>query len=380
MIERSLYLRITRQCFAGKVILLFGARQVGKTTLLKRVIQHFDVPSVWFNADEADVYAGFVKSDTSTALRQFIGPDKKLVIIDEAQQIPDIGKKLKLLHDNYPDIQVIATGSSAFELQNQANESLTGRKTEMYLFPLSYEELEKETSAPEQKRLLQTRLIYGSYPEIINNPGNEKENLIELVNSYLYKDILKLDGIRKSSFLQKLLQALAFQIGSEVSYHELSKTIGNIDTVTVEKYLDLLEKAFIIFKLPSFNRNLRNEIKKGKKYYFRDNGVRNVLISNFNNIDLRADTGILWENYIISERMKFHHYNQHHGNYYFWRTHDQAEIDFIEERDGMLYAYEIKWRKNKVRFPASFLEAYPNHETHVVTLDNYYNFIRAESK
>jgi uncharacterized protein len=373
--NRALYKTIAEQCFKGKIIILLGARQVGKTTILKQLQKDTDAPSVWLNADEADILSEFQSADTSTRLQQLFGKNNKLVIIDEAQQIPDIGRKLKLFHDTFPEVQVIATGSSAFDLQNGTNESLTGRKREFYMYPFSYAELASSKSEIEEKRLLNTRLIFGSYPEVINNPGKEREILVEIANSYLYKDVLQMDGIRKSAVLEKLLQALAFQVGSEVRYHELAKTIGNIDPATVEKYLDLLEKAYIIFKLPGLNRNIRNEIKKGKKYYFYDNGIRNVLISNYNQIDLRQDVGVLWENYLISERQKLLAYNQIYSNKYFWRTLDQAEIDYIEESDGTLNAYEIKWKNKSVRFPNSFKEGYPNHLQNVVNRENYTSFI-----
>jgi hypothetical protein len=378
-IERQIYAKIKTQCFKGKAIILLGARQVGKTTLLQKLRSEMGVPSVWLNADEADILQEFTNADTSTRLLQLIGPQSKLVIIDEAQQIPNIGKKLKLIHDTYPGIQIIATGSSAFDLQNEANEALTGRKREFYLFPLSFNELSANTSTIEEKRLLHTRLVFGSYPEVIMNPGYEKEILNEIATSYLYKDLLQYDGIRKASAIEKLLQALAFQIGSEVNYNKLAKTVGNINTATVEKYLDLLEKAYVIYKLPALSRNLRNEIKKGKKYYFYDNGIRNVLISNYNQIDLRQDKGALWENYLITERLKQLHYQRYYCNRYFWRTHDQAEIDYIEESDGIINAYEIKWKAQKVRFPNSFLEGYPNHKTKIVSKDDYEGFIRLEN-
>src|SRR5699024_6502851 len=236
----------------------------------------------------------FETATTSTQLLKFIGSNHKLVIIDGAQQIPHIGKKLKLIYDTRPDIQLIAAGSSAFELQEQMAEPLTGRKRTFYLYPLSYKEIAHNQSTLKTRRLLETRLIFGSYPDVVNSSDDEKNTLIEIANSYLYKDILKLDNIRKPVHIEKLLQALAFQVGSEVNYHELARTIGNIDKVTVEKYIDLLEKAYIIFKLPALSRNLRNEIKKGKKYYFYDNGIRNVLISNFSNFNLRQDKGALW--------------------------------------------------------------------------------------
>lgn len=373
--SRTLLQNLLEQCFKRKVILLIGARQVGKTTLLKKLQQELDVSSIWLNADEADVLQELSTANTSTQLLQLFGKDTKLVIIDEAQQIPNIGKKLKLFYDNYPEIQVIATGSSAFELQNNTNEPLTGRKVEFFMYPLSFSELVNASSLLEEKRLLQTRLVYGSYPEVINNQGREKEALRELANSYLYKDILQIEGIRKSSVLEKLLQALAFQIGNEVNYHELAKTIGNIDTATVEKYLDLLEKAFVVYKLPALSRNLRNELKKGKKYYFFDNGIRNVLISNYTTLEMRQDVGALWENYILSERLKHNQYFGHYCNSYFWRTHDQAEIDYIEEADGILHAYELKWKDQKVRFPNSFLQAYPNNTTQLISQANYVDFI-----
>lgn len=355
--------------------MLIGARQVGKTTLLKDVLNESKDTHVWFNADESDILQAFTNATTSTQLLQLTGAARnKIVVIDEAQQIPDIGRKLKLIHDTAPSLQVIATGSSSFDLQNSTAEPLTGRKKTFFLYPLSYKEIALNTSQIEARRLLETRLIYGSYPDVVNNPGYEKEVLIEIAQSYLYKDILRMEGIRKHSHIDKLLRAIAFQTGSEVNYHELSQTIGNIDTATVEKYLDLLEKAFVIYKLPAFNRNLRNEIKKGKKYYFYDNGIRNVLISNFAGIDLRMDKGALWENFLLSERLKINQYTGRYNNSYFWRTTDKAEIDYIEEEDGLLNAFEIKWKEQKVRFPLSFTQAYPNH-TEVVNISNFERFI-----
>lgn len=376
MIKRDLLSSVISSCFQGKIILILGARQVGKTTLLKEVVKKLDEPSVWLNADEADVLEAFSNAGTSTQLLQLVGANSKLVIIDEAQQIPDIGRKLKLLYDTYPHIQIIATGSSSFELQNNMSEALTGRKKTFYLYPISYKETVNNSSALEAKRMLDTRLIYGLYPEVVNNPGNEKEILIEIANSYLYKDILQIEGIRKPAHIENLLKALAFQAGNEVSYTELSRIVGNIDAATVEKYLDLLEKSFVIFKLSALSRNLRNEIKKGKKYYFYDNGIRNVLISNFSIPEMRMDKGALWENFLISERLKNNHYNKRYVNSYFWRTHDKAEIDYIEEEDGTLNAYEIKWKDKKVSFPNSFREAYPNHSTNVVNQSNFDEFVK----
>jgi len=375
MFQRKLLEKLLSQCFKGKVIILLGARQVGKTTLLKELVKQIDVPTAWLNADEADITEAFSGAKTSTQLIQLVGPANKLVIIDEAQQIPDIGKKLKLIFDNRPDIQIIATGSSAFEMQSSTAEPLTGRKKTLQLFPVSYAETVMNASPLEAKRLLDTRLVFGSYPKVMNNPGAEKEVLVEISNSYLYKDVLQLEGIRKPSHIEKLLKALALQVGSEVSYFELAQTIGNIDTATVEKYLDLLEKAFVIFKLSALSRNLRNEIKKGKKYYFYDNGIRNVLISNFLPPDMRSDKDALWENFLVAERLKRNAYNQHYPNTYFWRTHDMAEIDYIEEADGKLFAFEIKWKERQIRFPASFLQAYPEHETMLIHRENFEGFV-----
>ncbi len=376
MIKRDLLDSIISSCFKGKIILLLGARQVGKTTLLKEVVKQMDEPHVWLNADESDIYEAFVNAGTSTQLLQLVGPNNKLAIIDEAQQIPDIGKKLKLLYDTYPHIQIIATGSSSFELQDRMAEPLTGRKIVFYLYPISYKETVEYSSSLEAKRMLDTRLVFGLYPNVVNNPGHEKEILIEIANSYLYKDILQIEGIRKPAHIENLLRALAFQVGNEVSYNELSRIVGNINAATVEKYLDIFEKAYIIYKLPAFSRNLRNEIKKGKKYYFYDNGIRNVLISNFSLPQMRIDKGALWENFLISERLKNNHYNKKFVNSYFWRTHDKAEIDYIEETDGALHAFEFKWTDKMVRFPGSFLKAYPNHSTTIVSKSSFETFVK----
>lgn len=375
MVVRTLKEKIISSCFQGKVIIILGARQVGKTTLLKEVVKELAVAHNWLNADEPDILEALTNAGTSTQLRQLIGQTNKLVVIDEAQQIPDIGKKLKLIHDTFPEIQLIATGSSSFDLQNKTAEPLTGRKITFHLFPLSFKEIAENSSLIEAKRLLETRLIYGFYPDVVKNPGREKEILIEIAQSYLYKDILQLDFVRKPAHVEKLLRALAFQVGSEVNFHELAQTIGNIDTATVEKYLDLLEKAFVIFKLPALNRNLRNEIKKGKKYYFYDTGIRNVLISNFSIPEMRQDKGALWENFLMSERMKVNHYDTRYVNSYFWRTHDKAEIDYIEEENGILNAFEFKWKEQKIKFPASFLDAYPDHKTNLICKTNFEAFV-----
>lgn len=374
MVIRKLLETIKKNLFIGKVIILIGPRQVGKTTLLKQVLAESNEKSLWLNADEGDVKKALEDATTSTQLFQLFG-QHKLIVIDEAQQIENIGRKLKLAIDTNPTIQIIATGSSAFELLNKSNEPLTGRKKEFHLYPFSYSEMKEHHSSLIEKRMLETRLIYGSYPEIINNPGNEKEKLQELVHSYLYKDLLRYDGIKKSAVIDKLLLALALQVGSEVSYNELAKKIGNIEPATIEKYIDLLEKSYVIFKLTALSRNLRNEIKKGKKIYFYDNGVRNSIINNFNKLDMRDDKGALWENYLMSERLKRNSYNKHFCNVYFWRTFDQAEVDYIEEFDGGLNLYEFKWKTNRKKIPTSILNAYTITSSSFIDRDNFEDFV-----
>jgi predicted AAA+ superfamily ATPase len=369
MIDRIIEKQIADKFFKGKAILIFGPRQVGKTTLVKKIVSAQNQPFKWFSGDEADVRS-LLSNTTSTKLKALFG-NNKIVVIDEAQRIENIGITIKLVTDQMPDIQLVATGSSAFELANKINEPLTGRKFEFSLFPFSFGELSQHFELLEETRLLENRLIYGSYPEIVNNPSNEKEYLNLLTDSYLFKDILSYEGIKKPSVLQKLLSALALQLGSEVSYHELGQVLG-IDKNTVEKYIDLLEQVYIVFRLNGFNRNLRNELKKSKKIYFYDNGIRNALIGNFLPLDRRTDTGALWENYLISERKKVLKYRQLYGQSYFWRTTQQQEIDYLEERDGTLEAYEFKWNPaTKVKFPATFLEAYPIKSTQVITPNNY---------
>lgn len=374
MIPRIIQQEIEQNLFKNKVILLIGARQIGKTTLLKQVLLNCKEKSLWLNADESDVKRKLENATTSTQLLQLFG-NAKLIVIDEAQQVEDIGLKLKLIIDTNPELQIIATGSSAFELLQKSNEPLTGRKKEYHLYPISFSEMVNHTSLLTEQRLLENRLIYGSYPEVINNPGNEKEVLKEIANSYLYKDVLRYDGIKKASVIDKLLVALALQVGSEVSYNELAKTIGNINSATVEKYIDLLEKAFVVYKLPALSRNLRNEIKKGKKIYFYDNGIRNTIINNFNPLALRNDKGALWENFLMSERMKKNSYTKHYCNTYFWRTFDQAEVDYIEEYDGALHVFEFKWKSNSKKVPASLLNSYTVNSTTMVDTDNYEGFI-----
>lgn len=374
MFTRELYPVILDQCFKGKAIILLGARQVGKTTLLRQVIQTAQTEVQYLNCDEPQV----VEALTNRNLRELVllVGKAKYIVIDEAQKVNNIGLTLKLIVDNIPDVQVIATGSSAFELRNRLNEPLTGRKFEYQMYPISTNEIYQSSGYVDVKRLLETRLIYGSYPEVLSNLDNAQSLLLSLSDSYLYKDILTMDSMRKPDVLNKLLQALAFQIGSEVSYNELAQTIGT-DSKTVEKYIDLLEKCFIIFRLNGLSRNLRNELKKAKKIYFCDNGVRNAVIQQFAPVALRNDMGQLWENFFISERIKRNHYLGYHCNIYFWRTTSQQEIDYIEESDGQMSAFEMKWNPKKAtaKLPEAFLKAYSVKQTAVVTTENYLDWL-----
>lgn len=371
MIKRAIENNIKSKLKTGKAIIILGARQTGKTTLLKNMFKGDDV--LWLDADEQDVREMF--NNASSTHFKVLFNKYKTIIVDEAQRIKDVGIKFKLITDQLKEKQLIATGSSSFDLTNKLNEPLTGRKWEYMLYPLSFSEMAEHNGLLEEKRLLFHRLIYGYYPDVVNNPGNEEEILKQLSDSYLYKDILMWQNLKKPEKLIKLLQALSLQLGNEVSYNELGKMIG-IDNETVEKYIQLLEKSFVIFRLGSFSRNLRKELKQSRKIYFYDNGIRNALIVNYNQPTLRQDIGPLWENFIISERQKYIHYNNLWSNNYFWRTHDQQEIDYIEDRNDKLYAFEIKWNKNKKVFLSkSFENAYPNCEFELINSDNYENFI-----
>lgn len=372
MIERQLNDQITGKLGTGKAILLLGPRQSGKTTLLHQALKN--VPGVyWLNGDEADVQMLF-ENASSTRLRSVFGQNK-IIVIDEAQRITNIGLTLKLITDQLVDIQVIATGSSAFELTNRTQEPLTGRKWEYFLYPLSFGEMVADHGLLEEKRMVPQRLVYGSYPEVVTTPGKEKEVLKQLSDSFLYKDILMLEGLKKPAKLVSLLQALAFQIGSEVSYNELGRTVG-LDNQTVEKYIDLLEKAYVIFRVGALCRNLRKELKQGRKIYFFDNGIRNSVIAQFSPIELRPDRGALWENYLMAERRKYNHYHGLWSNTFFWRTQDQQEIDYVEEKNGKYDAWEFKWSSEaKPRFSRTFSNAYPGSVFHVITPQNPEDFL-----
>ena len=375
-IERDLKVVLDSKIGKGKVLLLIGPRQVGKTTLLKNILTSISSEKKvqFWNCDESDVRQ-FLSEANSAKLKSFVG-NSDFIVIDEAQRVKDIGLTIKLLHDSFPNVQLAVTGSSSLDLSNSINEPLTGRKFEYNLFPFSTNELVNHTSMLEEMRLLNNRLVYGFYPDVVNNPGEEKEILTNIVNSYLYKDVFEFQDIRKSSVIEKLVQALALQVGSEVSFNELGNLLG-IDTVTVQRYVDLLEKAYVIFHIRSFSRNVRNELKKSIKIYFYDNGVRNSVISNFSPVELRSDIGALWENFLISERIKNNAYHNKHAKYYFWRTTQKQEIDFIEEVDQNLFAYEFKYNPKKVnsKCPVTFSNNYPNVPFDVITSENYMDFV-----
>lgn len=372
MIHRKLENAIKKRLYSNKAIILLGPRQVGKTTLLRNLFSNED-ELLWMNGDELDVQELF--STVSAARLKAIFGNKKNIIIDEAQRIEDIGLRLKLITDFIPDVQLIATGSSAFELANHVNEPLTGRKWEYRMFPISFGEMVGHHGLMEEKRLLPHRLVYGYYPEVLNHVGDEKEILKQLSDSYLYKDILMWEQIKKPDKLLKLLQALAFQVGSQVSYNELGQICG-LDSKTIEKYIILLEQTFVIFRLNSFSRNLRNELKNSKKIYFYDNGIRNALIANLNQLESRSDVGALWENFLVSERIKHLNYSGKWANYWYWRTKEQKEIDFIEESGGQITAYEFKWDPSgKVKQPKQFAEAYKDSTFKVIHRNNFDEWI-----
>lgn len=375
MIKRVIKNSIQADYRREKVIVLLGARQVGKTTLLSE-LQEGANKVLSLNCDNVDDVL-LLESKTSTELKYLLS-SYDLVFIDEAQRVKNIGLTLKMIGDLKLKTQVVVTGSSSFDMSNEVNEPATGRLIEYNLYPFSLSELAIETSEREEKRLLETRMVYGLYPEVVTEPGDAKRILMGLTNNYLYKDLFMYRGIKKPDLIQKLVRALALQLGNEVSYNELSSLLG-VDRGTIETYINLLEKCFVVFRLDSFSRNLRNEIKKGKKIYFYDNGIRNAVLSNFAPLELRNDTGALWENLMVSERVKRNSYLGDFAQLFFWRTHEQQEIDLVEEQDGVLRTFEFKWNdKVKVKRPKSFVDAYPNSTYEVVTPENYWNFIRID--
>lgn len=358
----------------GKVIVIYGARRTGKTTLLNEFLKSESAPCTLVSGEDITIQS-YLSSQSIEKLKDFVGTTR-LLVVDEAQKIPDIGINLKLIVDHIPDVRVIATGSSSFDLARSTGEPLTGRKFTLKLFPLAQLEIGQIEKIHQTRANLENRLIYGSYPEIVLMPDNHgrEQYLKEIVSSYLYKDILEMDGVRHSTKISRLLQLIAFQIGKEVSLSEIGTSLG-MSKNTVERYLDLLEKAFVVQRLNGFSRNLRNEITKNCRYYFLDNGIRNALINNFNVLEQRNDAGELWENYIIIERLKRQEYLKSAANNYFWRTYTKQELDFVEEREGRLFGYEIKWGKAKPRPPKEWLSAYPEASFELINKENYLKFI-----
>jgi len=372
-LERDLKINLLDKWNSGKVLIVTGPRQVGKTTLIRALCEK-EGNFLFINGDDGQDRLLFENAG-EVKLRSIIGKFTT-VFVDEAQRIPNIGITLKIIHDQIKTVRLIVSGSSALDISNNMNESLTGRKWEYQLFPFSWNELKNHFGYFTAIKNLPNYLIYGSYPEVITHPNDAENMLKQIAGSYLYKDLLQYQGIRKPEVLDKLLLALALQIGSEVNYNELSRTVG-IDRATVEQYISLLEKAYIIFRIKPLSRNSRNEMNTSRKIYFYDNGIRNAIIGNFNLLDFRQDVGALWENFIISERIKVMNYNNLHGRSYFWRTYQQQEIDWVEERDGAFAAFEFKWndKKKNVKFPKTFLDLYEVKETLVVTPNNIDDFL-----
>lgn len=376
IIERKIEKLILDKVQANKVIVISGARRVGKTFLIKKILQECNFEYLFLNGEDLNTHLLLSKRSVEN-YRQVLG-SRKLLVIDEAQKVPEIGEILKLMVDEIEGLHIIVSGSSALDLFNQTGEPLTGRKYSYTLFPFceaEYDNAENKVSKPDK---LKQRLVFGNYPELLHIPDNsdKKQYIAEIINSYLLKDILLFENIKNSSKIINLLRLIAFQIGSEVSYQELGKQLS-ISKNTVEKYLDLLSKVFIIHKVEGFSRNLRKEISKSSRWYFYDNGIRNAIVANFNQLVVRNDIGLLWENYMISERIKFQQYHRMIVNNYFWRTYDQQEIDWVEERDGTLFAYEFKWGEKKVKTPGAWSRAYPESEFFVITPTNYHDWLIA---
>jgi len=354
----------------GKAIIIVGARQVGKTTLINKILEKEEY--LFLDADDPAIRQ-LLSNPNTEEIRTILG-ENKIVFIDEAQRIDGIGLTLKIITDQFKDIQLFVSGSSSFDLGNKLNEPLTGRKWEYELFPISWEEFEKKEGFVKSEQQIENRLLFGLYPEVLNNKGKERTILKNLVSSYLYRDILAFSEIRKPEILDNLLLALALQVGSEVNYNELAQTIG-VNKITVQKYIDILEKGYILFKLNSFSRNSRNEIKRNRKIYFYDTGIRNMIIGNFNPLKLRTDTGALWENFLISERKKQNIYKETFARMYFWRTKQQQEVDFVEEKDGKIYGFEFIWKTmSKLKLPETFTKTY-NTETKIIDRNNFREFV-----
>ncbi|MFN0175597.1 MAG: ATP-binding protein [Saprospiraceae bacterium] len=374
MIPRTQAHNIRQWLGKGKAVIVIGPRQVGKTTLVRQITQNLEKKLLWLTGDDPETRS-LLDNISLARLQNLIGQNE-VVVVDEAQRFTNAGLMLKLITDQLPQVQLFVTGSSSLDLAAQTKESLTGRKIEFHLYPLSIAEMCVHHGYLTEHSLLEHRMLYGYYPEVVQkDPPQAQKILNDLSDGLMYKDLLSLDQIKKPSLLVKLLQALALQVGNEVRYLEVAQTIG-ADPVTVERYIDLLEQSFVLFRLPSLSRNARNEIKKGRKIYFYDNGIRNAILKNFSPLSLRNDTGALWENFLLAERMKRNAYTDYFCNTYFWRTTSQQEIDYVEEANGKLYAFEFKWQSKKpARFPNSFLENYPDSETTLINNENFDAFV-----
>jgi predicted AAA+ superfamily ATPase len=372
MITRAIEENIKKELFQHKAIVLLGARQVGKSTLLKNLFANHNAV-LWLDAENPDVHLIFENANAKRL--ELFFETSQIIIIDEAQKINNIGSKLKLITDYLPHLQVIATGSSSFELRNKLNEPLTGRKFEHHLFPVSFIEMKNHIGLLEEIRMLPHRLVYGYYPEVVTTQNTEEKILRLIADSYLYKDILLFNGIRRPEKMLALLKVLAWQIGSEVNYSELGRTIG-LKNETIEDYIHILEQSFVIYRLNAFHTNQRNEIKKGKKIYFYDLGIRNAIINDFSPFEIRKDKGHLFENFVVNELMKKNKYEEKYEKFYFWRTTEQQEIDLIIERNGQLKTIEIKWHPNvKARLPLSFSNKYPNTAFNTIHSENFFEFL-----
>ncbi|MCH8488246.1 MAG: ATP-binding protein [Candidatus Cyclonatronum sp.] len=370
MYKRTLQASIEKRIGSGKAIIVTGPRQVGKTTLMTTILR--GTPFLFLNGDDPSTREMLGGADTGR-IRSILGTYNR-VFIDEAQRIPDIGQTMKIITDQFKQVQLFASGSSSFDLANQLNEPLTGRKWEYQLFPVSWEEFEQQHGYLASQQQLEHRLIYGFYPDVLMSPGDEIPVLRNLVNSYLYRDLLIYGGIKKTDALDKLVRALAFQTGSEVSYAELGQMTG-LDTKTVSRYIEILEKGYVVFRLGAFSRNLRNEIRKNNKIYFYDNGVRNMIIGNFDPPASRTDKGALWENFLVSERIKQIAYKESLARTYFWRTKQQQEVDWVEDLGGRISGFEFKWdAQGRERLSASFINTY-KAESKTIDRTNFRDFV-----
>lgn len=372
-IVREIEESIKTRLFQKKIVVIYGARQVGKTTLSKKILSEYGNDGKYYNCEFISVERGLSEMEADK-IKAFLG-DHKIIVLDEAQNIPNIGRVLKIMVDTYPETQIIATGSSSFDLFQKVSEPMTGRIFQFTLYPLSVKEIQSRGGRQLLDARLENMLRFGSYPEVFHlSEEGAKERLNEIASNYLYKDILRFEGLKKSDVIKKLLQLLALQIGQEASYHELAAQLG-VNRLTIQKYIDILEQCFVVFKLNAFSRNKRKEISKSVKIYFYDLGIRNALIENYNGLGIRNDVGALWENFCVVERKKANEAAKRFANLYFWRTYDQKEIDLVEEREGKLFAFEFKWNKDKAKMPKAFFESYPGSQFTAIGKDSYYDFL-----